>query len=212
MSLTLPSEPTTNLTDQSCLSKKVYKTTHIGYRSRFFNISNSGWICNHWTSRNYRLKFWIFFIKCARFALKCDLPRIFRGMMMHKLEILSMSYFRASDIEATNIYHLLLVFREIDTCAQSAQLIKLIYNLQENHIPTYFFGQGQASAKQCVQKWCEFLVHRKIHPYAFSARSLTIFLRFFAHSFLKLGTQDHESVNNLFNANVGFKMRWMNEM
>ena len=93
-----------------------------------------------------------FFIKCARFALKCDLPRIFRGMMMHKLEILSMSYFRASDIEATNIYHLLLVFREIDTCAQSAQLIKLIYNLQENHIPTYFFGQGQASAKQCVQK------------------------------------------------------------
>ena len=149
MSLTLPSEPTTNLTDQSCLSKKVLKTTHIGYRSRFFNISNSGWICNHWTSRNYRLKFWSFFIKCARFALKCDLPRIFRGMMMHKLEILSKSYFRASDIEAVQktIYY---SFFEKLTHVQCthATLIKLIYNLQENHIPTEVLWQGQASAKK----------------------------------------------------------------
>ena len=207
MSLTLPSEPTTNLTDQSCLSKKVLKTTHIDYHSRFFNISNSGWICNHWTSRNYRLKFWSFFIS-ARFALKCDLPRIFRGMMMHKLEILSMSYFRASDIEATNIYHLLLVFREIDTCAQSAQLIKLIYNLQENHIPTYFFGQGQASAKQCVQKWCEFLVEKFTPMHFLQEALLSIFLKFFAHSFLKLWI-----CKQLIQCKCWvFKMRWMNEM
>ena len=60
---------------------------------------------------------------------------------MHKLEILSKSYFRASDIEAVLTATIYYSFFEKLTHVQctNATLIKLIYNLQENHIPTEQF-------------------------------------------------------------------------
>ena len=115
-----------------------------------FKTSNPRWTCNHWIPNKNRLKFDNFFGICAHFALKCDLPPIVRGMMMHKLEILSKSYFRASDIEAVLTATIYYSFFEKLTHVQCthATLIKLIYNLQENHIPTEVLWQGQASAKK----------------------------------------------------------------
>ena len=138
-----------------------------------FKTSNPRWTCNHWIPNKNRLKFDNFFGICAHFALKCDLPPIVRGMMMHKLEILSKSYFRASDIEAVLTATIYYSFFEKLTHVQCthATLIKLIYNLQENHIPTEQFydkvKQAQRSSLCAKVMW---ILGRK-NLYAFSARS-----------------------------------------
>ena len=152
MPLTLPTD--TIVTNQSLPSKTIWLLLlwlYI-YKTKLwrFKTSNSRWTCNHWIPNKNRLKFDNFFGICAHFALKCDLPPIVRGMMMHKLEILSKSYFRASDIEAVLTATIYYSFFEKLTHVQCthATLIKLIYNLQENHIPTEVLWQGQASAKK----------------------------------------------------------------
>ena len=217
MSLTIPTKwADTIVTNQSRLSKANFTTLTI---ARFFFKDARLSIQDEFATTEFQKKsfdVYNFFVICAHFALKCDLPRIFLGMMMHKLEILSKSYFRASDIEAVLTDHppsTTRFSRNWHMCTH-ATLIKLIYNLQENHIPTEVLWQGQVSAKKHCAKVMWILGRKNI--YAFSARS-PIFLMFIAHSYhcwshstsgrrgckfwSRLSFWNHESPNNSFNAN-----------